>query len=188
MLIFMKQKPNKVRIRVITIMLSICLCIKYVISGLREVHHHFLQLSNGYLGYSDMFLMFQQRIQMLDLVQTWTTLGLPEQNWASYDRITISHSTNSVLPPMREVIGRDDKIWTHDILYPKQMRYQAYGMFSFAPFQDNFSGIDSSWIGHPSQWMIHSMNNPSFETSLKPYWKRFLETNPKYFETYPYES
>ena len=29
------------------------------------------------------------------------------------------------LLPVREVIGRDDRIWTRDILYPKQTRYQA---------------------------------------------------------------
>lgn len=32
---------------------------------------------------------------------------------------------NSSLLPIGEVIGRDDRIWTRDILYPKQTRYQA---------------------------------------------------------------
>lgn len=32
---------------------------------------------------------------------------------------------NPSLLPIREVIGRDDRIWTRDILYPKQTRYQA---------------------------------------------------------------
>ncbi len=36
-----------------------------------------------------------------------------------------SHSINPSLPPIGEVIGRDDRIWTRDILYPKQTRYQA---------------------------------------------------------------
>lgn len=48
-----------------------------------------------------------------------------------------SLENGSPLPLLWAVIGRDDRIWTRDILYPKQTRYQA----ALHPFQLVYSII-----------------------------------------------